>query len=189
MATLCGALMLHKIELVTRTTARIVAIVGLSILLCFAATTLVDGLSRSILNSPLDVVRDLGGVVVAIAGAACLPYAFMERSNIVITFLGSLLGPRTMQVVGFLAALATLIVMGIFAWQFFLYAGKLLRAGEFSNMLRVPKAPWWYLIDAIFWFTVVVQLLVVVRELTLCFAPTPELILAKAAPAASDEAL
>jgi TRAP-type C4-dicarboxylate transport system permease small subunit len=153
--------------------ARALAIAGLALLLVFAALTLADGLMRGLAKAPIDAVRDLGGLAIAVAVATCFPLAFLRQSNITIAFIDSIVGRRAALWCDAFAAVVTTAVMAAFAWQFFIYAGTLARYGEVTAMLRVSKAPFWYAADAIFWLTVMVQLLVTVRAISLARVAAP----------------
>jgi hypothetical protein len=58
------------------------------------------------------------------------------------------------------------VVMVAMAWQFYLFSQKTLRAGDVTWMLNVPKAPFWFAVDAILWVGVAVQAFVLVQTLT-----------------------
>ena len=49
--------------------AQALAVLGLGTLLCFAVMTIADGLLRFFFPSPIDAVRDVGGLVAAFAVA------------------------------------------------------------------------------------------------------------------------
>lgn len=129
-----------------------------------AAMTLADGLMRWLANSPIEGVRDAGALIVAVAVACCLPVGLMERSNVTIRLGGALLGPRAGRVLDALAALAVGAVIGALAWQFTVFAGKIARAGETTWILKIPTAPFWYVVAGILWLAVLVQLIVIFVE-------------------------
>ena len=57
--------------------------------------TMADGLLRFFFAHPIDVVRDASSLVAAFSVACCIPVAIVERSNITIRFLPTLVGvPR-----------------------------------------------------------------------------------------------
>ena len=155
---------LRGLEKIASVGAKSLAIIGLVLLLGFAAMTLLDGLTRAIAGRPIDIVRDLGNLVVAIAVGACLPWSFQQKTNITITFIGPLVGRKPDRIMIVVAAILTWLVLIAFAWQFYLFAGNLARAGETTAMLDWPKAPFWYVVDAWLWWAVFVQAMVVVRE-------------------------
>ncbi|MDC7785023.1 TRAP transporter small permease subunit [Rhodoplanes sp. TEM] len=151
-----------RIEQVAGAVANGLAVLGLTLLLILATFTMLDGLLRAFANTPLDFVRELGDMVAAIAGAACLPIALLRESNIVLRALGRVLPRLALRVVDGVAALVVEVVMIGMAWQFWLHADKAMRAGEVTWMLEVPKAPFWFAVDGILWVGVLVQLVVLV---------------------------
>jgi len=50
------------------------------------------------------------------------------------------------------------------AWQFTVFAGKLARAHETTWVLKIPVAPFWYVVAGILWLAVLVQAIVVVLD-------------------------
>ena len=110
-------------------------------------------------------MRDLGAVIVAVAVCCCIPVGLMERANISIRVAKDLLGERASRVLEAFAALAALVVIGAMAWQFTVFAGKIARVGETTWILKIPTAPFWYLVAAILWLAVAVQLIVLVLDI------------------------
>src|SRR4051812_29426839 len=128
-----------------------------------AAMTLADGLLRWLANRPIEGVRDLGGLAIAVAIACCIPVGLVERGNIAIR-LGDLLHPRLGRLLDALAALIVCAVLALAAWQFWIYAAKMARAHETTFVLQIPIAPFWFGVDVILWLAVLVQLIVAARE-------------------------
>ncbi|MBR0751851.1 TRAP transporter small permease subunit [Bradyrhizobium jicamae] len=142
------------------------AVAGLGLLLVLAAFTLLDGLLRATLNMPIDLVREIGDMIAAIAGACCLPIALLQRNNIVLRLFERILPPSGVRVIDTLAALLVEIVMIAMAWQFLLFSLKTMRAGDVTWLLNWPKAPFWFAVDAILWAAVAVQAFVLAEEMT-----------------------
>src|SRR5581483_6007805 len=147
--------MLAALERLTLTATRALSVVGLIVLMGLAAMTLADGLLRWLANKPIEGVRDLGGLAIAVAIACCIPVGLVERGNIAIR-LGEHLHRGLGRVVA--AVLATA------AWQFWIYAAKLARAHETTFVLQIPLAPFWFGVDLILWAAVLVQLIVAARD-------------------------
>ncbi len=129
-----------------------------------ASLTLADGLLRWLANQPIEGVRDIGSLAIAVAIACCLPVGLMERSNITIRFFSSLAGQRAGQWADSMASLLILVVMTGMAWQFMLHAGKLARASETTWVLKIPVAPFWYAVACITVLAVLVQLIVLILD-------------------------
>ena len=133
--------------------------------MALAAMTLADGLLRWLANRPIEGVRDLGAVIVAVAVCCCIPVGLMERANISIRVAKDLLGERASRMLEAFAALAALVVIGAMAWQFTVFAGKIARVGETTWILKIPTAPFWYLVAGILWLAVAVQLIVLILDI------------------------
>ena len=87
----------------------------------------------------------------------------IERSNITIRLAADvnvLLG-RILDVV---AAAVVALVLGAIAWQIWLFAAKMARAHETTFVLQIPIAPFWFSVDAILWCAVLVQAIVLARD-------------------------
>ena len=160
--------MLPALERFTLTATRALSVVGLIALMGLAAMTLTDGLMRWLANRPIEGVRDLGGLAIAVAIACCLPVGLMERGNIVIR-LGDSLSPRLGRILDAFAALLVGVALAAVAWQFWIYAEKLARGRETTFVLQIPVAPFWFGVDAILWLAVFVQGVVAVRDVLRVF--------------------
>ena len=161
--------MLAALERLTLTATRALSVVGLIALMGLATMTLADGLLRWLANRPIEGVRDIGGLAIAVAISCCLPVVLMERGNITIR-LGGLLHPMVERLLDALAALVVCIVLALAAWQFWLYAAKMARAHETTFVLQIPIAPFWFGVDAILWCAVLVQLIVTMRDIARVFS-------------------
>jgi len=161
--------MLAALERLTLTATRALSVVGLIALMGLAGMTLADGLLRWLANRPIEGVRDLGGLAIAVAIACCIPVGLMERGNIAIR-LGGLLHPTVGKLLDALAALMVCAVLALAAWQFWLYAAKMARAHETTFVLQIPIAPFWFGVDAILWLAVAVQAIVALRDAARVFA-------------------
>jgi TRAP-type C4-dicarboxylate transport system permease small subunit len=150
----------------TRRAARGLASVGLLALIGYALLTLADGVLRSIASQPIDAVRDLGGLVAALAVLCCFPLAFLQRSNITIRFVQALFGARASQALDALAAALVAATMALVAWRFFVYAGQVARAHEATFMLSVPVGPFWYAAAVLVCLATAVQGLILVLEIS-----------------------
>jgi TRAP-type C4-dicarboxylate transport system permease small subunit len=153
------------IDWATKALARALAVVGLGVLLCFAAMTILDGLLRFFFASPIDVVRDAGALVAAFAVACCIPVAIVERSNITIRFLSSIVGSRVGQIADVAAAILVEIVLILMTWQFVVFANQARASGSATWMLRIPTAPLWAAVALILGISAVLQIVVGVKTL------------------------
>jgi len=157
--------MLQRLERIGLGATRALSVAGLLLLMALAAMTLADGLLRWLANRPIEGVRDLGAVIVAVAVCCCIPVGLMERANISIRVARDLFGERASRVLDAFAALAALAVIGAMAWQFTVFAGKIARVGETTWILKIPTAPFWYVVAGILWLAVAVQLIVLILDI------------------------
>ncbi len=164
--------MLRNLERLGLGATRALSVVGLLALMALAVMTLADGTLRWLANKPIEGVRDLGGVAVAVAIACCIPVGLMERANITIRIADTVFGARVSRVLDAVAALAVAIVMGAMAWQFSVYAGKIAHANETTWVLKIPTAPFWYVVSAILWAAVAVQVIVFLLDVGRCLGRT-----------------
>jgi TRAP-type C4-dicarboxylate transport system permease small subunit len=146
--------------------ANALAVAGLSLLLILAAFTVVDGLLRALANYPLDLVREVGDLVAAICGAACLPITLLHKGNITLRAFSNILPPRIVQTIDSFAAAVVELLMIAMAWQFYLFSVKTMRAGDVTWLLNIPKAPFWFAVDGILWVAVAVQTFVLIEEIS-----------------------
>jgi hypothetical protein len=161
--------MLAALERVTLAATRALSVLGLVALMGLASMTLADGLLRWIANHPIEGVRDLGGLAIAVAIACCLPVGLMERANIAIR-LGKGAFGRLLEA---LAATTVGVALALAAWQFWLYADKMARARETTFVLQIHIAPFWFGVDLILWLAVLVQLIVALRDWVQLFHDAP----------------
>ena len=149
--------------------ARALAAFGLLLLIAYAAMTLLDGLMRSFANQPIEIVRDLDGVVIAAAMSCCFPIAYQMRSNICIKFAGMILGGRAGLILDTFASVLMTVIAVLIAWQLFLFAEAQTANGDASVMLEIKTAPFWYFVSCLMAFAAFVQLLTAVSDICRCF--------------------
>jgi TRAP-type C4-dicarboxylate transport system permease small subunit len=149
-----------RIDRATKLVAQALAVLGLGALLCFAVMTMADGLLRFFFARPIDAVRDVGGLVAAFAVACCVPVAIVERSNITIRFLSTVIGPRAGWMADVMAAALVEIVLVLMTWQFVLFANQARLTGTATWMLRIPSAPVWGAVAAILGISALLQIVV-----------------------------
>jgi TRAP-type C4-dicarboxylate transport system permease small subunit len=152
---------LKTIDRTATVIAQALAVAGLVLLLSFAVGTLADGLLRRFAGRPIDVVRDLGGLIAAIAVASCFPIALLQRSNITIKFVSEFIGVRAGKICDAGASIAVGIVLIFMARQFFVYASALARTGDSTTMLNVRVAPFWFVVSIILWVSAAIQVRVI----------------------------
>jgi TRAP-type C4-dicarboxylate transport system permease small subunit len=153
------------VEKIVTGAANALAVAGLAILLVLAVFTLFDGLLRAVANYPLDLVREVGDLVAAICGACCLPIALLYRNNITLRIFEKILPPNGTRVIDVFASFLVELVMIGMAWEFYFFSVKTMRANDVTWLLNVPKAPFWFIVDAVLWVAVLVQAFVLVQDI------------------------
>jgi len=121
---------------------------------------MLDGVLRFAINRPIDMVRELGDLVSAIAVSCCLPISLLERSNIALRVFDRLASTKVARTINVAADVLVLLVVGAAAWQFFLFAEKTGRAGDVTWLMNWPKAPFWFVVSGALTIATVVQLYV-----------------------------
>jgi TRAP-type C4-dicarboxylate transport system permease small subunit len=166
---------LARLERVALMGTRALSVIGLVALMILAFITLANGLLRWLINQPIAGVVDVGALAIAIAVSCCIPVSMMERSHITFRLISSA-SPSLGRALDVFADLAVAIVLGLMAWQFWVYAGELVATGERTYVLKIPAAPFWYASDVIFWIATAVQLVVVALDIGHIFGamPTPQ---------------
>jgi TRAP-type C4-dicarboxylate transport system permease small subunit len=152
-----------RIDWAAKAVARALAVVGLGVLLCFAAMTILDGLLRFFFARPIDLVRDAANLVAAFAVACCIPVAIIERSNITIRFLSNIVGRRVGQFADIAAAILVEVVLILMTWQFAVFASRAWMDGSATWMLRIPTAPVWAAVTLILGISAVLQIVVGIK--------------------------
>jgi TRAP-type transport system small permease protein len=154
--------MLDTLERYALRGARMLSAVGLGGLCLLAAMTLADGIGR-VFNMSIDGVRDIGGLVIAVAVASCLPMGLVERSHITVKVFAKR-SPALADAVNAFASIVVFAVCVVVAWQLQSYAAKLAHARETSWVLQIPVAPFWWVVAVILWGAVLVQAVLVLRD-------------------------
>jgi len=163
---------LARLERVALVGTRGLSVLGLFALMVLAFVTLANGLLRWLVNQPIAGVVDVGGLAIAIAVSCCIPISMMERSHITFRLVSSTM-PAVGRLLDVLADLLVAIVLGLMAWQFWVYAGELVLTGERTYVLKIPAAPFWYASDVIIWIAAAVQCVVVMLDISYLFCAAP----------------
>lgn len=166
---------LARLERVALVGTRFLSVLGLFALMVLAFVTLANGLLRWLVNQPIAGVVDVGALAIAIAVSCCIPVSMMERSHITFRLVSSA-SPALGRLLDIFANVTVAVVLGLMAWQFWVYAGELVSTGERTYVLKVPAAPFWYASDAILWIATAVQCVVVALDIGYFFGvalPSP----------------
>jgi TRAP-type C4-dicarboxylate transport system permease small subunit len=165
--------MLAVCERLGRRVANAIAIIGLVALMFLAALTLADGLLRSFFNYPLEGVRDVGALAIAIGVSCCFPIALLERSNITVRFIKHLFGARASRFCDLLAALLTGLIFFGMAYKLTGYALEQARTNDMTWILHIPTAPFWFGVAAVMWLSALMQCIMIATAAAQAINPVP----------------
>lgn len=158
----------RRLMVVTRSAA----VIGVLMLLLVAGLSVLDIVTREATGQPIRGAGDIAAMLTIVIIASCFPAGLLERRQIKVTFLGTILpawANRTLEVFG---ALLTGLMFLAIAWFLTKHAGRVTARGEYTMVLNMPIAPWWWAATACFWVCVPAQLFVTVAEIL--GRPTPD---------------
>lgn len=156
---------MDKVERLLLMVSRTAAIVGVIFLLGVAALSVVDILVREATGRPIRGAMDLSEMLTIIIIAACFPAGLMERRQIRVSFLGDILGRYVNRVLEVFGAVMTAIMFICIAYYMTLHAQRVSASAEYTMILHMPIAPWWWTAVACFWVCVPAQLFAVCAEI------------------------
>ncbi len=155
----------NKLEAWLTALSRILALIGLIGLILLSLATVADVFMRYVLNDPIVGVRDTYSLFLGIILASCFPLLMAERSNITITFLGKLLGPRVSKVLDLFGGLMTMVFIFLGARWTWLYSNELVENQDTTWMLGWPIAPWWRATAILLFFSIVVLVIIFIQDI------------------------
>lgn len=141
------------------------AIIGVLFLLMIAALSVVDIITREITGQPIRGANDFAELLIIIVIASCFPAGLLERRQIKITFLGSVMPGVINRALEVFGALLTGLMFLAMAYYVTLHAQRLSASQEFTMVLNWPLAPWWWVASICFWICVPAQMFVTVAEI------------------------
>jgi TRAP-type transport system small permease protein len=151
--------------------ARVISLIGLVGLLLLAGITVGEVLLRWLFNYPIMGVYDVSRLVVTIVVAACMPMVCAENRHITVRLVGSLLGSRVNALLEAFGALVATGIVGVLAWQLWIYTNELVAGNETTMMVLWPVAPWWRIATILVMLCIPIQLVYFWFFLKLAFAP------------------
>lgn len=155
---------MQKIEYQMLMVTRTAAILGVLFLLMIAALSVVDIAVRELTGRPIRGANDIARLLTIIVIAACFPAGLLERRQIKVTLLGSILPGWANRILETLGALLTLVMFAFIAWFVMKHAQRVTASAEYTMVLNLPIAPWWWAASACFWACLPAQLFVVLAE-------------------------
>ena len=144
--------------------SRWVALCGLSILLLLALFIIVDIVMRWFLNTPYEGVGDIYRELLPIIISSCFPIGVLQHRHVTIRFLGKSLGPHWEAYFNLFGGILFLLFFSLIAWQFTLYTIELQAVGEYTWVIQIPLAPFWWFTTCVMASCVPLQALLVVSN-------------------------
>ncbi len=144
--------------------AEILAGVAVAGLLLLAMVTSLDVLLRYVFASTIRGLADVTALAAAVLLAACLPHLVVRRGNIMIDFLGRLLGGRAHRGLNIFGAFVSFLFFAVMAWQCTLFALDMKSTHEAMPILRWPVWPWWSMVALFMVVTALVALATLLDE-------------------------
>ena len=143
---------------------RWVAVIGFTGLVMIGLMTMVDAVARHLMLPRIPGFSDFGEVFFALVIASCFPAGLLHNQNVAVTFLGDALRARARAVLNFAAAVITLVVFALIAYQIVLMTIDYQASGRVTSTILMPTAPWWWVTTALLITCVPVQIWVVVAR-------------------------
>ncbi len=152
-------------RLLGRWTHRI-ALIGAVGIMVLAGAVVVDVFMRVAFNSPILGVDDLSKIILAVIVSSFFPVCLVGGHFVTIRFLGKALGTRSAAWLEVLGGTGTFFIVVLLAWQFFRFTlYDITLTGLETDVLEFPLAPWWWVVTAIIFACVPIQLLVLIDAL------------------------
>ncbi|CUH63086.1 TRAP-type C4-dicarboxylate transport system, small permease component [Thalassovita gelatinovora] len=141
------------------------AMIGVLFLLMISGLSVVDIITREISGQPIRGAGDIAHLLTILIIAACFPAGLLERRQIKVTFLGAILPRAANRALEVFGALMTGLMFLAIAYYVTLHAQRVSASHEYTMVLNLPIAPWWWVATACFWVCVPAQLFVTVAEI------------------------
>src|SRR5947207_5812724 len=133
-------------------------------MLLIAFATIADVLSRALFSRAITGMEEVAGMALAVAVSACLPAGAAQRVNITVDLLSGHIS-RAMQVrLERFGALALLVLYALLALRVGGYAAELGARDAVTVYVRVPIAPFLWVVSAFLAASALVQGLVVFTQ-------------------------
>jgi TRAP-type C4-dicarboxylate transport system permease small subunit len=124
-----------------------IALVGIVVMMVL---TTLDVIGRFVFNSPIEGNYDITGLIGLSIVAAAMSRTQFAKGHVAVDFLIRFFKPRLRAAVESTTFLISIILFGLIAWYGFFYGNALLAAGEVSQTVKIPFAPFAYIISISF---------------------------------------
>lgn len=157
---------MDRIERYLTLYTRFAAVLGVFFLLMVAGLSVLDIVVREATGRPVRGSNDIAGLLTIVIVAACFPAGLLERRQIKVTLLGTLLGPAASRVLDTIGALLTALMFVLIAYYVTLYAQRVTGTAQYTMVLNIPIGPWWWAAAICFWACLPAQAFAVIAEAT-----------------------
>jgi TRAP-type C4-dicarboxylate transport system permease small subunit len=122
----------------------VLGIASAAILMCMMLLTFVDVVARYLFNFPLRGGTEITELMLMVLIFAGVPLVSHADEHVTMDFIDRILSARAAQVVVRLVHAACAAVMFFVTWQMWLKAGTISRAGDFTDVVKIPYGPFVY---------------------------------------------
>ena len=136
------------------------AFLGVLAMLALVFATVTDVILRWLFATSIVGLNEIVGMGTGVAVAATFPAGAMQRVNLTIELLHSVLSKRKIGWLKVAAHTCLLIFYGLMAWQVTVYAIKLNARAAETVYLKLPTAPFIFAIAAFFVVTTLAQIVI-----------------------------
>jgi TRAP-type C4-dicarboxylate transport system permease small subunit len=111
-------------------------------MLAMMVVTVSDVLLRWLVNRPIHGALEIVELLLACTIFTALPAVFLRDENVVVD-VGDHLWPRWVPLLKRIAAVASLVVVGVMCWAMYPRAKDILELGDVTSDLSLPRILYW----------------------------------------------
>lgn len=126
----------------------VLGIAASAILFCMMALTVADVVLRYVVNRPLRGAFEVTELMLLVLIFAGLPLVSHADEHVTIDLIDRLLGPRAREAFKRAIQLGCAALMFFLTWQMWIKAGTISRAGDFTDVVKIPYGPFVYFMAA-----------------------------------------
>jgi len=161
---------LDRLEAACVRATRPIAFLGVIGMLVVSGITMVDVLSRWLLNQSVAATNEMISMTFAVAVAACIPAGLALRVNLKVDLLETRLSERAKAWLTVIGDVLLALFFLILAWRIAAYAADLAGQRRTTVILQWPQAPFMYTSAILLGLGVIVQIVMTLNALRLALA-------------------
>lgn len=120
--------------------------------------SVVDVIGRYVFNRPLPGSSEITEILMAILIYAGLPIVSLRRAHITVDLLDPVTPQRLAPVRDAIVGLVSVLVLAVVAWRLWAYADQIRSSKDVTEYLRLPLAPFAYVMSVLAGMAAVVEL-------------------------------